>query len=170
MNPSNQLNEQTIKSNQTNKTYSYIAGVVALLILGAIGVYAYNRQNSSDENVKQPVTQLQNENNVVSPVATTTEDVTSPVGTKKLSYGEAIKAYPFRFQFVNCSGNPGTMAVKTGAIVMLDNRDKVAHTIKADGQTFKIGALDYALLKTSALSNTFVTCDGGGSAMLNVQK
>lgn len=167
--PPNQMNEQAVKANNTNKTYAYIAGVVVLLILGAIGVYAYSHQNTDDKNTKQPVTQLQNENNIVSPVATTTNE-TPAVGTKKLSYGEAIKAYPYRFQFVNCSGNPGSMAVKKGAIVMLDNRDKIAHTIKADGQTFKIAALDYALLRTSAISNTFITCDGGGSAMLNVQK
>ena len=53
---------------------------------------------------------------------------------------------------------------------MLDNRDSVAHTIVADKQTFKIAGFDYALLKTFTISNTNITCDGGGAALLNVQK
>ena len=98
-------------------------------------------------------------------------------GTNKLSYGEAIKFFKNRFQFVNCHGTPGVISVKRGVPVMLDNRDKKAHTIKANSQSFRIAALDYTVVYPAlatkdnvdmSLSN--VTCDGGGAASLNVEK
>ena len=153
------------KSGRLQERYIYVGAGVVMLALIALAIFAYTHRNPEvAENTVQPTNQ-NNANNVVLPVATSTEP-TTPVGTKKLSYGDAIKKYPYRFQFVNCSGNPGTIAVKQGSIVMLDNRDKVAHTIKADSQTFRIAGYDYALLHTSVISNVNILFDGGGAAKL----
>ncbi len=98
-------------------------------------------------------------------------------GTKKLSYTEAVKTYKFRFQFVKCSGNPGLLSVKRGTPVMLDNRDSKAHTIRANGQSFRIAAYDYAVVYPNIITRdntdltiSNVTCDGGGAATLNVER
>lgn len=88
----------------------------------------------------------------------------------KLDYGTAISTYNFRIQFSQCHGNPGTMNVSKGTPVMLDNRDNVAHTIKADNQTFRIAALDYVVFASSAIGTFNTLCDGGGAGTLTVQK
>ena len=88
---------------------------------------------------------------------------------------------PWRFVTIHsdggCHGNPGTISVKRNTAVMLDNRDKVAHTIKANGQTFRIAGYDYALIYPATVTKdnidltlSNVTCDGGGAAFLNVEK
>ncbi len=150
-----------------SKTTTYILVIVVLLAVVAWGIYKYYGQNK-ENNAKQNINQS-DLNTAVAPENTPTPP-SSGVIPKKMSYGEAKNTYPYRIQFSECHGNPGALAVKTGSIVMLDNRDSVAHTIVADKQTFKIAGFDYALLKTSAISNTNITCDGGGAALLNVQK
>ncbi len=161
--------DQQQKPSDPNKKYAYIAiGVVAVLLLG-YGIYSYNHDNWNIGlgNKEQDQDYLDN----VAPDATTTEPSTGTTGgTKKLAYGDAIKAYPYRFQFSKCLGTPATLAVKTGSYVMLDNRDSVAHTIVADKQTFKIAGFDYALVHTSTLGNLSVLCDGKPRVTLNVQK
>lgn len=148
---------------ETNKTVVY--SIVGIIVLGLIGWAIYSFNNKGNNEV------VTTDNQTVQDKIPVDATSTPPTGSQtRLSYGDAIKAYPYRFQFSNCSGNPGTLAVKKGSVVMLDNRDAVSHTIKADKQTFKIAAYDYALLHTSALSNTNITCDGGGAAVLNVQK
>ncbi len=154
-----------------NKAW-YVAIGVVILALIIWGIYAINKSDIPANTTTQ-TTQNTPNNNADQTASTTPEATTTPVTgapAKKLSYGQAVNAYKFRFQFLQCHGNPGTLAVKQGTVVMLDNRDAVAHTIKADKQTFKIAGYDYALLHTSALGDLFITCDGGGAAKLNVQK
>src|SRR3989344_1209067 len=134
-----------------------IAGVLVLALI-VWGIYARNQKNkTADDN--QSTNQEQSSN--ASPTSTE-ESVDFDLVKVDLSYEKAIKAYPYRFQFSKCSGTPGTLTVKKGSIVMLDNRDAVAHTFKANNQTFKIAGYGYALLKTSAITNANITCDGGG--------
>ncbi len=152
-----------------NKKYTYTVLAIAILAIGAWAIYAYNQQNKNAANNSGQAPVQDNSNNTVSPAATSTPQ-TGSVVPKKLPYGAAINTYPYRFQFSQCHGNPGQLAVKKGTVVMLDNRDSIAHTFKADSQTFKIAGYDYALLKTSAISNVNITCDGGGAALLNVEK
>ena len=168
------MDEQKQPSNM-NKNYTYTAIGIIVLIIIAWAIYASNHKDSDDttkNNNGQQQTSTMPENNTATSTAqtSTTSPVTKPAA--KLSYSDAIKAYPYRFQFSQCHGNPGTLAVKKLSIVMLDNRDAVAHTVKADNQTFKIAKYDYALLHTNALTgtNVNVTCDGGGAAILNVEK
>lgn len=158
----------------SNNNYVYAGVGIIILALLAWAIYAYTNKSPKGEENQSQTTGQQNQNDAASPAPATSTEPTSETSpnapVKKLSYGEAIKAYPYRFQFLKCSGNPGSMAVKKGSIVMLDNRDSKTHTIKADGQTFSIPGYDYALLRASIISNSFVTCDGGGAAMLNVEK
>lgn len=156
--------------NQSNKTFTYAVAGIIVVAIAAWAIYGYN--HPGDE--QQPAAQDNSTNDNTS-ANTSTPAATG--GSARLSYGDAIKVYPYRFQFLNCHGNPGMISVRKGSVVMLDNRDGVARTIKANGQSFKIAAYDYALVSPAivtkdntdlTLSN--VTCDGGGAATLNVEK
>lgn len=144
---------------------------VIVLVLAAWVIYAYSHRLPA---VIQPA--LQDNFNIpqtATPTASSTPTST-PISTtapgKKLSYGDAIKAYPERFQFSKCQGSPATMAVKKDTPVMLDNRDSYAHTIKAAAQTFKLPGYGYVIFYPKVLGNIAVTCDGVNRVMLNVQK
>jgi hypothetical protein len=146
-----------------NIIYTVVGIVVVLLIVWA--VYAQTHKNGSSQNASQNTSQSSSGSNA------NTEPTTTPqTGSKNLSYGDAIKAYPERFQFTGCHGTPNSIAVKKGTAVMLDNRDTVAHTIKADSQTFYLPKLSYAILHTSVIENVPVLCDGKNSVTLNVEK
>ena len=155
-----------------DKKYTNIAIViVAVLILGVWGTYVYTHRNSKPS---QPAQQAQTQGNTGTP-ATTPVDQATPPGTSTgstavSSYGAAVAAHPYRIQFTACHGNPGTLNVKKGTVVMLDNRDTTAHTVKADSQTFDIPGYGYVLLHTSTVQSINITCDGGGAALLNVEK
>lgn len=156
-----------------NKKYLYIAGALALVIIAYL-VFSNKQKNKV---MPQPEQSQEQQANTTPPKETTTTTTNKSTTSKKLSYGDAIAAYKFRFQFVNCSANPGTMSVKSGTAVMLDNRDKVAHTIKVNGITTKIAPLDYVVIYpksvtsgTPTAASPNMTCDGGGSGVLNVEK
>jgi hypothetical protein len=92
-------------------------------------------------------------------------------GGSPSGYSETLTEYTgnFRFQFTNCTASPGTMAIKKGETVMLDNRDANPHTIKVGARSFKLGPYGYAVMTTSELGILQITCDGGGAATINVQ-
>ncbi len=123
--------------------------------------------NKSPKDSQQLVSN--SEQNLPAATPTPTPEPTA-TGTKKLSYTEAVKTYKYRYQFVNCSANPGTLSVKRNTPVMLDNRDKKSHTIRVSGQTIAVAALDYQLLYPKTEGTFQMTCDGGGTAVLNVEK
>ena len=83
-----------------NKTYTYIAAGIAVVAIAVWGTYAYNHQGNNPANNGQQAMQQDNSNNAVSPAATSTPPI--PSAAKKLSYGDAIKAYLERFQFLQC--------------------------------------------------------------------
>src|SRR6185369_4312057 len=102
------------------KTWGYIAGGVILLAI-ILGVYAYSHNNNSKQ-----ATSTVPSNGANNDQTTTSSTTAGSSGTKpaaKLSYGDAIKTYKYRFQFSQCHGTPGSMVVKKGDIVMLDNSD-----------------------------------------------
>lgn len=87
-----------------------------------------------------------------------------------LTFTQAIDKYgSTRFEFVNCNGFPGSFTLKKGSKYMLDNRDDAAHTIGVGSQSYKLGALSFAIETASQVGTLNVTCDGGGAAKLIVQ-
>ena len=156
---------------------------VSLAVLGVVAIIAFFwiRAAQKPAQTGNPGAQNQNAGNSNSQSSSSTagnllsSSSSTPTSTpgqtgRKLPYGEAILAYPNRFQFINCSGKPGTIAIKLGVPIMLDNRDKKAHTIKIDGQTVYVRALDYQIVYPKQLGIKQVLCDGGGAAVTNVQK
>jgi hypothetical protein len=152
---------------ETKKQYVW-GGLALVVVLVILGVWQAKRQ---DATVEQP-TGGQNVSGQTpeAPATTTPETAAGQTPAKKLSYGEAIKKYQYRIQFVNCSGNPGMISVKRNIAIMLDNRDNKKHTIKVAGKTYTIAALDYALAYIPTEGTHNLTCDGGGSATVNIEK
>ncbi len=74
-----------------------------------------------------------------------------------------------RFQFVKCSGLPGTMTIKRSAKFMIDNRDNAAHQISLGGYTYPLKAYDFALIQVQKTGDYNITCDGGGAAHISVE-
>jgi hypothetical protein len=122
------------------------------------------------------------EGTVSAPVDTqteVTEPETTPTETSKptgsgtssvLTYEEAIGKYGgFRFQFVDCHGNPGSMTLKKGGTIMLDNRDEKAHTVKVGTRSYALAAYGYKIATANEVGTINITCDGGGAAQLIVQ-
>lgn len=162
-----------------NKNKKITIGVVAVIALLIIGYAVYNdNKNKAEIANNQQANQNQDILSAEGQEGAPLKDSAMPgTATKKLSYEEALKTYRYRFQFSDCHALPGTISVKKGQPVMLDNRDKAAHTIRANGQTIRVAALDYAVLipRLEAVGDikfdtSNVTCDGGGSAILNVEK
>jgi plastocyanin len=156
--------------NDKQKMYTYwgigIVVVVALIVWWAIAAHHKNSAPSGTAVSGQAQTAM-------SPTPTSTPTATPTAATNPAAastYGAAVAAHPYRIQFSTCHGTPGTLQVAKGDVVMLDNRDAAAHTIVADSQTFKVPGYGWALLHTSAVESSSVTCDGGGAATLNVQK
>ena len=90
-----------------------------------------------------------------------------------VSYTEALNNYRAKgayFQFVSCRGNPGSLSIKQGVTFMFDNRDKVARRI-AIGKvaTYNVGPYGFAVVAAPAAGQYYITCDGGGAALLNVE-
>jgi hypothetical protein len=106
-----------------------------------------------------------------------TEAIKTKTGTSTTatqSYTDALKIYGkngYRFQFVNCSGIPGTINIKTGVKFMIDNRDGEKHQIGIGTQKFELPAYGFAVLSVQKAGNLSISCDGGGgAARLNVEK
>jgi plastocyanin len=158
-----------MNKNQQTITYVIVGIVILVLLIWVIK----DQMHKTDQGGMQPTTQNSPTTATSSATSTPTSTPTSTaaVSGKSLSYGDAIKAYPNRFQFrASCEGTPASISVKSGTTVMLDNRDTVSHTIKADKQTFYLSGLHYAILHTSTITNLTVTCDGKNSVTLNVEK
>ncbi len=111
-----------------------------------------------------------------SPTPTTTKLVmvkksTSTTDIAPLSYVEALATYRksgYYFQFVHCSGNPGSMVIKRGNNVMLDNRDTVKHTFKVGPKSYVLPGYGFVIAKAETVGTNRILCDGGGSASLTV--
>lgn len=96
---------------------------------------------------------------------------TTSAGSAPKSYTDALAIYRtsgYYFQFVKCSGNPGSLIVKKGKKYMLDNRDAVSHRFVVGGRAYTIGGYGYLILTADRVGTHNVTCDGGGSATVKV--
>ena len=106
-----------------------------------------------------------------------TTEVTTKVATKintttveTEDYGEAVTTHDYRFQFVNCSGNPGSLTMKLGTKFMIDNRDNASHQISIGTNIYKLEAYDFAIVNIQKVGDFIITCDGGGAAHALIQK
>ena len=151
----------------SNQNKWIVGGII--VVVAAIIIYAVYSNNNSGQMSQNDQSTTTNTNTTASSTPTTTPVTT--VGGTKLSYGDAIKAYPERFQFSKiCQGTPATIAVRVNTPVMLDNRNTTAITLKADTQTFKLAGYGYDVFYPKVLGNIVVTCNGKNSVTLNVEK
>jgi len=101
---------------------------------------------------------------------------TSPTPTEVkagIIYADALSVYRNSgryFQFVSCRANPGYISMKTGTTFMLDNRDTVSHKVAIGNSSYNLLPYGFAIAAAPAAGQYYVTCDGGGSALLNVEK
>ena len=87
------------------------------------------------------------------------------------SYIEAADKYKksgYYIQFFPCQATPGSLIVKQGSKVMLDNRDSKAHSIGIKTDKYLIASYNYAIATLNHIGTNNVTCDGGGSAVITV--
>ncbi len=111
------------------------------------------------------------------PTATKTTSKTPVKSTiaAEIKYSEALNLYRNAgryYQFVNCSATPGTMTLKAGTKLMFDNRENKPHKI-AIGKvsSYNVSSYGFAIATApSAAGQYYITCDGGGAALLNVEK
>jgi hypothetical protein len=157
------------------KNYKWVV-VIGVVILGALLIWQIQKPGATEYNESkqgessEDSIQKNSEIPVVTPTPTSTGSGSSGQTSGKLSYGEAIKKYQYRIQFVNCHGNPGTVSLKRNLPLMLDNRDDKAHTLKVAGKSYYIKAYDYALAYIGSEGTYNLTCDGGGAATVNIEK
>ncbi len=107
------------------------------------------------------------------PGTTATKGVTGSVPSAVSGFGQAYNTYAtsgYRFEFVGCSGTPGSLSMKQGTKFMLDNRDNASHKIVVAGATYNVGPYGYAIATATTLGKYNITCDGKGAASINVQK
>ncbi len=96
----------------------------------------------------------------------------SPV-VAAMTYTQALNVYKKTgayIQFARCHGNPGYISMKKGTKFMLDNRDKATHTIGVGKiASYKVGGYGFAVVSAPGAGQYYLTCDGGGAALLNVE-
>ncbi|MDD2757838.1 MAG: hypothetical protein PHD72_00500 [Patescibacteria group bacterium] len=164
-----------------NKKNLIIVIVVAAAVLGYIIYAVINRPSAPAQNEE-----AQTDDTVASTtldavatttVATSTKPATTAVkktitqpGTASKGYTDALKTYAgYKFQFVNCRATPTSMVVKKGQRFLLDNRDNRSHKFAVGGRTYTVAGYGYAIVSSYQLGANNLTCDGGGSARVNVE-
>jgi hypothetical protein len=100
----------------------------------------------------------------------------APVAPSPLSasaaYLKALDTYKkagLYLEFTNCHGLPGSLSVKKGTGVMLDNRDNKGHTFGFENKLYGAGSYRYVIVTPQHTGTDYITCDGGGAAQLLVQ-
>ncbi|MEK7624719.1 MAG: hypothetical protein AAB467_00025 [Patescibacteria group bacterium] len=91
--------------------------------------------------------------------------------TASEAYLNALNIYQksgYYMQFFQCQASPGSMVLKKGSKIMLDNRDSVTHLIGIRSVRYNIGSFNFAIATLDSLGTNYVTCDGGGSAQITV--
>ncbi|MBI5729310.1 MAG: hypothetical protein HY983_03680 [Candidatus Magasanikbacteria bacterium] len=107
----------------------------------------------------------------------TTTEVTAPAAAPNqsaaatLPYSQAVATYGqgARFQFVNCHAVPGSLTMKKGDKLMLDNRDATKHRVTVGAKAYTLGAYSYLVVTADPTGQHAITCDGGGVGVVNVQ-
>ncbi len=153
---------------------------LALVVLG-IAVLCYNRYQTQEvrEGRYEKKAALLEEKPVAEENKAPSGAIKAPVRVKKpvppasARYQSAVAIYGergtgYRFQFAECSGVPGELTMKKGVRYMLDNRDDQEHTFRVGPNAVNIPAWDIAILTAGPVGQWYVTCDGGGAAVIKV--
>jgi hypothetical protein len=150
------------------------------MLLGFVVIIIFAYQVLNNQKTDKQATGVSTETveekaqDTIKPITTTTKTTTvkKTAFTKlplNLSYGPAVAAYNYRFQFVNCQIQPNALTMKVGTILMLDNRDNTKHTIGFGDYKYSFGPYDYQIFKTGAAGEYNVICDGINRGKLVVQ-
>lgn len=159
-------------------------GVVIIVIVVAV-ILAKKIKVPKESDVSQTKKSVENTVSVTSTsstenTTTTTKEVqktikpiTKPVVSRPApqSYTDAIEKYKnsgYYIQFFPCQATPGSLIVKQGSKIMLDNRDSKAHSIGIKSDKYLIASYNYAIATLNVIGTNYVTCDGGGSATITV--
>jgi len=150
--------------------------VIPLLTIGAGCAKQNNNETSSADNTTSTFAERNDEIAVRVEIKPGVEIVKTKTGTTTTptkDYGATLAIYGksgWRFQFVNCSGSPGYLTMKIGTKFMIDNRDNKSHQISIGTKKYQLGAYDFSIVSIQKAGDYNITCDGGGSARVLVQK
>jgi hypothetical protein len=167
------------------KNIKYITAGLLIIIVIVIVVYGRKSPNSSpnEQNITEntqnsttgtePVAAQNNVATQTKPVAKPKPVVSAPIISKSApqSYVDASAKYKksgYYIQFYPCQATPGSLIVKQGSKIMLDNRDAKAHSIGIKNEKYLIASYNYAIATLNTIGTNYVTCDGGGSATITV--
>lgn len=150
--------------------------IFSILIIGA-GCTKSDINNSNEDHLSftERNNQMYVDAVIIPGVKIVTTEVTTKINTTTVEtedYGTALGVYGksgYRFQFVNCSGNPGYLTMKLGVKFMIDNRDNESHQITIGTKTYKLEAYDFAIVSIKKVGDFIITCDGGGAAHVLIQ-
>jgi len=159
------------------KQQNGVAIAAAIILVLALGWAAWNQARTQPVSPMTPATVTVPESGTSGDAAATGAPVTilEPASHAGTTYTQALNTYSaetgsgYRFQFVNCNGTPGSLAIKKGVTFMIDNRDKDAHTFVVGSLTYKVGAEGFAIATAKDVGTYNITCDGGGAAQVIVQ-
>lgn len=161
-----------------NKLFMKNTGMLAVLATALVLLgFGCSKQNENFPTASGPDASVTTPTTTV--VTTSTAPITkAPVKTginsvvaKAMKYEEALEKYRENglMQFVDCHATPGTFTFKKGYTFMIDNRDNKTRTIVVQGISYRLAAYNYALVVPKKTGESFITCDGGGSATLRIQ-
>ena len=159
----------------SNTTKKYIYVGLAVVLLAAVLWFVYSKTNffgNQANNVSTTPSESTATSTANAPAKSSSKTIAPLSATQR--YLDAIRIYKnvgYYFQFVSCHGSPGSLTLKAGKKFMLDNRDNVTHKIAVQGgQTFQVGAYNFAIATApSTIGTHYITCDGGGAASIIVQ-
>ena len=158
--------------------------ILVICIVLALSALIYLKVNSGNQPAESGQ-QSEQENNVTpvnaeNKTETPNAEGAKPAETKpetvrtqptKEAYEKVLEDYKrsgYRIQLSNCSGIPGKMNIKQGTKFMVDNRDATKHTVKLASVSRTVEAYDYEIFVAPKYGTYNLTCDGKGSAELNV--
>lgn len=147
----------------------FLLVVVAPLVTMGAGCSAWGDTNTQADSANRPSSSA---SVVIAPGVDITKTGTETLATATQGYVNALDIYEkngARFEFVNCTGNPGALTVKRGERFMIDNRDNVEHQIGVGPETYPLAGRNFAIITLQNVGSFNVTCDGRGEAHVEVE-
>ena len=157
------------------KRLATLGGIAATLVLVGAGCVSNEVAPSTPYSPPATETPATNTTPSASPPATKATapaSKTAPTLSATEQYQRSLNTYRTvgaYYQFVGCHANPATISIKRGVSYMIDNRDKIARTVKVGPTIYHLGGYGYVIAKAPAPGRYFITCDGGGTGLLNVE-